>query len=681
MTTALGRRVGLREGAATRSVVSCLVALLSLTTAATAQAPQSIWRPGDAAVTGFPGVIALPVSPPPADPADKTVIDLQGPSFRIYDLSQPGGPPQGQLISAPKIYTATAAQVGTVFAITKDDQLPANVFVAATSNHGLPIVAAAPDPDGTARRLKAGEPGARFMDGLFGPAAQGGGPGSIWRIDGRTGAVSLYANVDSMGLANPGVALGDIVFDPVSRQVFAADRHTGLVHRLDPTGASRGTFDHGTAGRPAGGAAPIAYDPASRVDVQSPGFDPANPATWGYAAPGRRIYGLAVHQRRLFYAVAEGPQIWSVGIGPDGGFGPDARLELAVPPRTTSSSAPPFEISDIAFDGRGRMYLAERADPTGAYDWRVQATPQTARTLRFSPAQFAGAGASRWMQTPEDYAIGFAGVNDDGNGGLALGHGYDRRGRISTSTCGAWLWTTGEQLRNPADPMLAASLQAGGPLAVQGLQGNPIDLVRPQNVPPTTSYFADHDDRFADPDVAGWMDDVEIWQVCGGRAGWTYFGDGYGTDWWREPPTGGVCLAIAVDWSCRRTGAGNVLEMRVLDQSGYGFDTVAVTSTSPGIAMSPAMIPIGPGGGIAANVVGPPGAFVSFEVCAYRETDRLAGGAFPCCKARFDVEIPWGLYCPPTWRPWFDGLPPPRLMRRGSIEAPLSTPVRAGGRS
>ena len=65
----------------------------------------------------------------------------------------------------------------------------------------------------TARRLVKGEPGARWMPGQFG-VDKGGGPGSIWKIDGATGAVSLFANIKHDGKDNAGPGLGGIAYDP-----------------------------------------------------------------------------------------------------------------------------------------------------------------------------------------------------------------------------------------------------------------------------------------------------------------------------------------------------------------------------------------------------------------------------------------------------------------------------------
>jgi hypothetical protein len=45
-------------------------------------------------------------------------------------------------------------------------------------------------------------------------AAPGAGPGSIWKIDGATGRVTLFANIAVAGRPNSGPGLGGIAFDP-----------------------------------------------------------------------------------------------------------------------------------------------------------------------------------------------------------------------------------------------------------------------------------------------------------------------------------------------------------------------------------------------------------------------------------------------------------------------------------
>ncbi len=115
---------------------------------------------------------------------------------------------------------------------------------------------------------------------------------------------------------------------------------------------------------------------------------------------------------------------------------------------------------------------------------------------------------SRWMPAPEEYAVGFAGDYRNTNGGVALGYGYDKDGALRSESCEAALWTTGQNLRN--NPALRRQLEPGGPLAVNGLQGSPADLVRDANAPPTLSYFIDYDDKFDDARASGHMGSVRI---------------------------------------------------------------------------------------------------------------------------------------------------------------------------
>jgi hypothetical protein len=199
---------------------------------AQSQPSGAVLSDGAAVATGFSGAQLPAIIAPGVNPADKTSIDLNGASVRVIAIQSPGGPSQGQLIEAAKPFTATASQVGQVFAVALDNATPPNIYVAATSVYGLPIVAP-PAGGGDVNRVQQGAPNAQFMAGLFGPQAQQGGPGSIWRIDGASGAVSLFANVALDGVPNSGAALGGLAFDPASKSLFVADRETGMVHRLD----------------------------------------------------------------------------------------------------------------------------------------------------------------------------------------------------------------------------------------------------------------------------------------------------------------------------------------------------------------------------------------------------------------------------------------------------------------
>lgn len=182
-----------------------------------------------------------------------------------------------------------------MFGVALDDNSPPNIYVAATSAYGLPIEA--PGADGQSQHVKTGVPNSSFMPGLWGPQ---GGPGSIWKIDGVSGNVTLFANVMLGSRTNSGAALGALAFDPESKSLFVSDRESGLICRLSLDGRILEHYDHGVTGRQAQGLPPVPWTSQQPVDITSPRFDSTEPASWNYAAPERRIFGLAVFQRRLY---------------------------------------------------------------------------------------------------------------------------------------------------------------------------------------------------------------------------------------------------------------------------------------------------------------------------------------------------------------------------------------------
>ena len=323
---------------------------LIVPTGARAQQPahSPSLAPGNAVVTGFSGTLAPDTTKP--RPANKSAVDLtfinpDGPSARIVGLGQPGFVWDGRVLAAPKTFDVLAKDVGQVFGIALDDQTPPNIYLAATAAFGLDIVVRG--RDGLPVRRKKGGPGAGWMKGQFGLELQG-GPGSIYKVDGRTGAVSLFANVTLDGIPDPGPALGNLAYDPAHKQLFVSDLYTGMIHRVGLDGKDLGTYDHGVSGLGASGAPPVPFDPKNRPDIASDKFDSENPATWGFAPPARRVWGLAVHEGRLYYSArngspTDGPQIWSVGIQQDGGFAADPRWELDVP--AEAGPLPVFPIS------------------------------------------------------------------------------------------------------------------------------------------------------------------------------------------------------------------------------------------------------------------------------------------------------------------------------------------------
>lgn len=425
---------------------------------------------GDAAVTAFSGT---------THKNNEVSIDVDGPSLRVIALPASGS---FGLTDATKKLTIKASDVGQVFGVTLDNKSQPNIYVAATSAYGIALVGA----DG--KRIKKGAKGAQFMSGQFGSADPSGGPNSIWRIDGSTGKVSLFANVSYKDLKNTPAALGGLAFDPVSQQIYVADRTTGMIHRFALDGSEKGTYDHGEQGLQAASQTAVTFDQKNIADITSDTFDTTNPKTWGYAPEERRVFALAVHANRLYYSVA-GSHIWSVGIAADGSFATDTRLEVDISPVSSGT-----EVSSIAFDDKGFMYVAERGFPTGNYDFMQVADNGHQRVTRFTPKTSASA-SPYWEANGDDYAIGMPSKYQNADGGVDL-------------ICGpTTLWATGERLLDPGDNSTNFS-------HIDGLQGNDAKLVEPDNTPPKSSWFVNYYDQEANADSRGHMGAIVIMNDC-----------------------------------------------------------------------------------------------------------------------------------------------------------------------
>ena len=487
-----------------------LVALITLfTSAADAQSPPAEPKPfvrrGDAVVTGFAATVPPgPDLPQEIHPLDRTTIDPDGVTVRIFDLTELAGGPEGQLADVPVRHVLKAKDVGHVFGIAFDGDGtngPPNLYLTASSVHGLQLMA--PGADGRLERVMTGRPGAQWMKGLFADA-KGGGPGSIYKVDGRTGAVALFADIKTGDLENAGAGLGAIAFDPRSRHLYVSDMETGLVWRLALDGRLIDVFDHGTEGRTAAGLPFVAYDPATRTDRTEETFNTEIPASWGFAPLERRVWGLAVENERLYYAVADGPAIWSVGLNPDGSFAGDARREIDIKGTPAGN-----QIGSILFDGPRVMYLAQRGAPMGSYDYQTFMRPQEAAAMRYQWNQTE----RRWAEASEEYAVGMPPDYHGAVGGVALNYGYDRFGRIDYDRCRQTLWLTGEHLRAGSD---VVRVSRGGPAHVAGLQGIYKSRVRPANEPPFEAWYVDYDATFADEEQFGHIGNVAIYGPCAG---------------------------------------------------------------------------------------------------------------------------------------------------------------------
>src|SRR5665647_2192109 len=275
-----------------------------LSGAATAQQSNklAILKLGDAVVTGFSGTVALDPAkplPPNKTATDLIFIDPDGPSARVIDLARPGYVWDGRLFAAPKTFDVLAKDVGQVFGVALDDAPQPNVYLAATSMFGLNLVARG--RDGLPERRKKGGPGGGWMKGQFGLDLQG-GPGAIYRIDGRTGVATLFANVTLDGVPNPGPALGNLAYDSAHKQLFVSDLYTGMIHRFDLDGKELGAYDHGVTGLGVAKVAAVPFNPRNRPNIASDRFDSEKPDSWSFAPAARRVWGLAVHEGRLYYS-------------------------------------------------------------------------------------------------------------------------------------------------------------------------------------------------------------------------------------------------------------------------------------------------------------------------------------------------------------------------------------------
>ena len=291
-----------------------------------------------------------------------------------------------------------------------------------------------------------------------------------------------------------------------------------MIHRIDRNGRELQTFDHGVAGRTAAKLDPVADDASKRMDIHNPAFNIEDPQTWGFTPPKRRVMAVGVESGRLFYSVAEGPAIWSLGLNEDGSFIDDARLEIDV--TGTPNSNP---VTGLAFDGAGVLFVTQRGEATGSYDYSTFARPQASIVSRYT---FDDA-AKRWSADRQDVAIGLEPVYRATNGGIALNYGYDQAGNIDYGQCRQTLWTTGEQLRaGQSDPSILNGLQGNdksmlqkpGANASPAPAGGPTPNASADLTPPKAVWFTDKDGQFKDPGVHAHIGSIAIFNRCDGAS-------------------------------------------------------------------------------------------------------------------------------------------------------------------
>jgi hypothetical protein len=444
-------------------------------------------QPGEAFLTRFSGTATT------GSQGEEVSIDTEGTVGSIVDLRSPGQPPQGHhWMNEPQRQPLKASEVGQVFGVALDGENPPNIYVTATPAFGL-------------HRTSDNK---QWMPGMWGP----GGPGAVYKLDRANGyRPALFARIALANRPNTGASLGNIAYDRWNRQFFVSDLETGMIHRLrGADGADLGAWDHGAQGRAsfldaegkqAGSLPPIAFDPASGALINNcPGGSFATaPECWNLAASGRRVWGLGVTRNaksgevRLFYSVWSSPaygnkawnalpedqkrnSVWSVRLGPDGGFAGDVRREFLLPDffqtagdiERAGYSQPVSDITFPSCGSRAIMLVAERGGlrNLGLAEQNAFAEPNEARLLRY---ELDHEGVWRAVGR---YDVGFRerqpeegppAMQANCAGGAAFGYGYDtNKWTIARNQPDQFVWTTGDSLCSSLGPCNAPGIAAAG---------------------------------------------------------------------------------------------------------------------------------------------------------------------------------------------------------------------------
>jgi hypothetical protein len=343
--------------------------------------------------------------------------DPNGPAVYLVDLGNQGSAPLGnnwttQRFSDP---SWTMSKLGGVFGVALDDA--GNVFVGHTSCYFM----FANDPVGSL-----------------------GGAGSVYRLDGTTGAATevvrlpnsqdpFWVGQGQAGQAWPG--LGNMSFDCGTRRLYVANLEDGRIYAIDPSNAVqpvRGTFDIATG---------AITGPLPTTGLAEPGDAP------GWVPLGERPYAVKAQGGRIYYSVWAGNtfagapnSIRSVQIDGGGNFVASTdQLELVMPALPGNTGSNP--VVDITFDDACCMLVAERGvDELGT-------SAHSSRVMKFCRDAAAGTG---W-DSGFTYSIGDA---------SCLGP-YNSAGGIGYEVGAGNVWSMGDALR-----ICAGTL-------IYGLQGQP----------------------------------------------------------------------------------------------------------------------------------------------------------------------------------------------------------------
>jgi hypothetical protein len=238
-----------------------------------------------------------------------------------------------------------------------------------------------------------------------------GGAGSVYRLDGATGAASeLIRLPNAVTSAHPqGSGLGQVDYSCLSELYYVSNFEDGRIYAIDKAGAVKGTFDHATG---------TVTGALTSANMQEPN-DVAGPAPLGErvwavkAVDGRLVYSLWVEDAGNFNANRNN-EIWSVALDANGLFvAGTEQLELSMPEDDVDVTNP---VADIAFDANCCMFAAERG-----MNGIEETYAHIGRLIKFC------VGKNGWERAPEDFFLGTPGFGRNSVGGVDIEGGANDR--------------------------------------------------------------------------------------------------------------------------------------------------------------------------------------------------------------------------------------------------------------
>ena len=437
-------------------------------------AAQALVGPGSAVVTGFSGIVANP-APSGGEPFD--YVASIPTARRPGSSTSPRFGPQGAQLRRAEDHSRSPPARSARSSASRSTTRRART---STSPRPRPMASRSSSPTASATMQRVQHRRSRAPSSCPASSAR---PSSV-AAPVRSGASTArparsrsFANVDERRLSASLARRPRLRPGRRSRSSSSSGRPASSIASASTAPSAAPTTTAPKAGRrPACRRCHIV--PGPPVDINAAGLRHREPGTWGFASPARRVFGLArAQQPPLLLGRAGAAGLVGRRSAPSGALAGSPRFEVEVP-----SLQDGVEIASIAFDGQGRMYLAERGATTGDYSClsRSPRRPEPRAPLRAEARRRSRARASGGS-TPDQYSIGLPPNYNNADGGVALGYGY-QHGRAE------------DQLSAPAAPPSGRPASACSIRAIRRVRRVPSGdrrpagqcrrLVQPQNMPP-----------------------------------------------------------------------------------------------------------------------------------------------------------------------------------------------------